>query len=1485
MNNDSIPWKLLNLYFRDNPSFLVTHHIESYNEFFEIGLPRLLKEKNPIHFFKEQQKVTIDKETKFVGYTPPSGIEQPITFEEMDDFFSDESTDEKKMRWDKARKSGPLKTLQSEEYRYQAELYIGGIDGSKIYYGKPIIYNKDSKDKFMYPNEARLKNFTYSFTIHYDIDINFILYLPLNDGSDKHVIQHHSITLEKIYMGKFPIMLRSNLCILNGLSPQVRHNMGEDSSDVGGYFIIDGKEKVIVSQEKFADNMLYIQKDPNDIESYSAKIRSVSEDASKPVRTLSVKIIKETASLSNGQIVVSIPNVRKPVPLFILMRALGIISDKEIIKHCILDLDNYSHYLPSLRASIHDAGPIFTQQAALKYIVTLTKGKTESHAIQILMVYFLPHMGELNFKQKALYLGYVVKRLLKVVHNEEKPTNRDSYKYKRLEITGTLIYDLFREYYTKQQKNIFLQMDSEYFYTVKKNVSSYQNKEFINLINDNQTKIFSNRIVEDGFRRAFKGDWGSEAHTKKPGALQDLSRLSYFSTLAQMRKTNTPIGSDGAKVTAPRFIDSTQWGIICPIHSPDGGNTGLHNHLTIMAYVTKRLSGYPFIEYLKQTGFNMQLLEECSIDYIANITKIFVNGAWIGVTPTPENMREQLILHRRNGLFSVFISITWDIDKNEIHILTDAGRPCHPLFHINGNSYSFEKDKILDMIENKTLRWNDCLMGTAKKSIQIDITNDNIYPVSICNKGQDLRETGAIIEYLDTHEMESAMLAKSTDNKDTFILKKITHTEIDSSVILSMMANQIILPSTNPYPRNAFSCGQSKQAVSMFHTNFQNRMDKTSILLNCGQNPLVRSRYFEPITQNQHPYGVNAIVAIACYSGYNVEDSIIINKSALDRGIFRTTYFNVYEATEETTKVGNMEIRSNFMDINNNDVIGLKPGYDYSHLDTDSGLIGENILIDEKTIIIGKAVNSFTSSDSYVDESIGTKKGQAGYVDKSFMTEGENGKRLAKVRIRHDRIPAIGDKFCSRAGQKGTIGIILNEEDMPYTEDGIRPDIIVNPHALPSRMTVGHLVEVLIGKVAAINGGLGDCTAFANKGPKEQRFGEILTANNYNSTGNEILYNGMTGEQMETEIYIGPTYYLRLKHMVKDKINFRARGPRTALTRQTVQGRSNDGGLRIGEMDRDAIICHGMSHFMYESMMERGDKYYMAICNNTGTIAVYNEDKDIFLSPMSDGPLQFSEALDGTLNIVPISKYGKTFSIVKVPYAFKLLYQELQAMNVQMRIITADNVEQLTNTGHSDNLFKLTGLNSFIEQIDANTEKITGIKKIVLPNMSPLSPGIDPFNFNDTAPQIDPTDPGTTGFAPVFAPEFTPMTSEFTPMTSEFTPMTPEVVPMTPDVAPMTPDVAPMTPDVAPMTPDVAPMTPDVAPMTPEVGPPIPGVEITPSSLELPPLLVPLDELKPGDINRKIIEPMFDKDLELLKTKPEDEKQEDDNGDDIKKIE
>jgi hypothetical protein len=557
------------------------------------------------------------------------------------------------------------------------------------------------------------------------------------------------------------------------------------------------------------------------------------------------------------------------------------------------------------------------------------------------------------------------------------------------------------------------------------------------------------------------------------------------------------------------------------------------------------------------------------------------------------------------------------------------------------------------------------------------------------NAIDELIAKGGIIDYLDTSETESSLIAIYSEQ----ITKFTSHCEIHPSLLLGVMGNQIVFPESNQLPRDLFSCGQSKQAVSLYNSNYQNRIDKMGVVLNNGQIPLVKSRYLKYIFNEEHTCGINAIVAIGSYGGYNVEDSILFNEGSIKRGMFNTTYFNMYEAREESSKVAGTNIDSKFVNIESKTVFGKKPGYDYSYLD-EHGLIRENTPLDDKKVVIGKVTNNINTADTFIDASITPKKGQLGYVDKAFITEGEEGFRIAKVRIREERIPAQGDKFCSRCGQKGTVGLIIPEENMPFTAEGIRPDLIINPHALPSRMTIGQLVETLMGKACAHYGGFGDCTAFVNKGPKHTLFGTLLRNIGYSSTGNEIMYSGESGEQLNMEFFIGPCYYMRLKHMVKDKINYRAQGPRTALTRQTVQGRANDGGLRIGEMERDGIIAHGATAFLKESMLTRGDDYYIAICNTTGTIAIYNESKNIFISPFADGPLKFSENFENSMNLEVISKYGKSFSIVRVPYCFKLLMHELQVMNIQMRIITEENIDQLTSMNYAKTIenLKLTKL-------------------------------------------------------------------------------------------------------------------------------------------------------------------------------------------------
>jgi len=1314
--DEKIIWDIIDCYFRDNPQSLVRHHIESYNDFFKEDIFRIFKEMNPVTIVSK--------------------------FDE-----------------------------RSKEYKLKCNLYFGGKSGRRVYFAKPTIYDGENPH-YMFPNEARLRNMTYAITIHYDVEVEILNMLDENedpiiyddngvdcdeeekrftnakknkefleniaksDGKehiheskkekqpfapmsvnehgemlenlrksvDEKGVQRHCFTLDKILLGRFPIMVQSDLCILSGLPKEMRFNMGECKNDVGGYFIINGKEKTVIPQEKFGDNMLRISKSTNPDFLYSAEIKSVSENASKPVRSLRMDMVAPTKQYSNKNIVINIPNVRAPVPLFIVFRALGVLTDKEIIHTCLLDMNKYENLMDDFIPSIHDAGPVMTQLNALQYIAQLAKYKTVENALLILSDYFLPHIGETNFVEKAYFLGYMAKRLLLVANGLESPIDRDSYRYKRIELTGTMIYQLFREYFKIQSKSIYVTFEKILY----NDQTNYKNR-LDHLILRNYQTVFKDRIVETGFKKAFKGNWGSAEHTKRIGAVQDLNRLSFNSALSHLRKTNLQMDS-GAKLVGPRILNGSQWGLLDPIDTPDGGNIGLHKQLSLLSYVSRHVSRDLMVNWLKENTV-LQMLENCTPDMLSVLTKVFVNGYWAGSVQNAIPVINKIKLFRRLGLIPLYISVCFDVKQNAIMIFTDGGRLCRPIFYKDDAT---EEMSYMNL-KNHKFNWDKLVSGFSNKKENIVRRFDGFYKAdelydikvsSISDFQKEFKNKKAILDYLDPNEEETSLIAFKPE---THLLKKYTHCEIHESLIFGMMCNMIIYPHHNPATRNSFSCGQSKQAVSLYHTNYNMRMDKTAVILNQGQKPLVKSRYLEYITNEENSYGENAIVAIACYTGYNVEDAVLINEGALKRGLFRTTYFSVYETHEEKIKTDDHLVEKKFTNIENKmeNMTGVKLGYDYSKLDN-QGLVKEGTEITDETIIIGMTSN-IPGSDKLTDHSETTKKGQLGIVHKTFITDGEEGTRIAKVKIREERIPAIGDKMASRSGQKGTIGMIIPEQNMPFTKDGIRPDIIINPHAIPTRMTIGQLVECIVGKACLHNGYHGDCTAFNSNGNQLADFQKILAKSGMHSSGNDILYNGMTGEQIESEIFMGPTYYMRLKHMVKDKVNFRARGPMTQLTRQPVSGRANDGGLRIGEMERDSIISHGATEFLKESMLVRGDQYYMAVCNKTGGIAIYNPDRNMFMSPLADGPLKYVDSFDKTsTNIEHVTKFGRSFSVVRIPYVFKLFLQELQTINVKMAIITEDNVNQFDNMNFSKNISLLTNkreLEGVIEDISKDMNK------------------------------------------------------------------------------------------------------------------------------------------------------------------------------------
>ena len=1329
--NEQIVWKIIDAYFHDNPQALVNHHVESYNDFLDKGIFQIFREKNPLTWMHNSQ------------------------YDE---------------------------TLQ--DYRSKCTMYMGGKDGSKIYFGKPVIYDQN-QPHYMFPNESRLRNITYAMTIHYDIEIEFLNILPADslesitegdfstmkggdDSEDENeniggehvqnggapkppkkskgvpaitpsdaknireyisetvnkdpktgiIYQKRVLKLDRVYLGKFPIMVQSHFCILHGVPKETRFSMGECKNDPGGYFIVDGKEKVVIPQEKFADNMLYIRKGNADTDYlYSAEIKSVSENVTKPVRTLSIHWVSPTPKFSMKNIVVNIPNVRKPVPLFILFRALGILSDREILSTIFLDIEKYTDQLDLFIPSIHDAGLIYSQRNAIEHIGYLTKGKKYYYGLEVLADYFLPHVGETNYREKAFYLGYMVFRMISVHLGWELPTDRDNFKYKRLELVGKLMHDLFSEYYNLQLKRIHLAFERQ----LNLNEGNYADN-LPKLIQDFQRDVFreEGRIVEDGFKKAFKGNWGAYSHTKRIGVIQDLNRLSFNTMISHMRKTNLPIDSS-LKLVGPRLLHNTQWGFIDPVDTPDGGNIGIHKNLSIATIISRGYSREPMIEWLREM-VGMRLTTDHVPFELISTTKIFVNGFWAGCIMDPISTVQKIRTYRRNSMLPMDTSVTFDFKLNTIFIYTDAGRWCRPIFYTDeGGRLSCMRKEILPKLSShESLVWEQITQGFQPKKSNTSFLFQTHLSDRYDGIGESLEQDQskltvflkdqAIVDYIDNNETEHAYIALNYEqfltSQSSTKKSQYTHCEIHESLILGVMGNQIAFAETNPLPRDLFSCGQSKQACSLYHTNYQMRMDKTATVLHYGQIPLVKPRYNTYINREENSYGFNAIVAVACYTGYNVEDAILINAGSLARGMFRTTYFSSYSAHEErgdpnSAPPGTAPIDKLFTNIENvsNTIVGLKPGFDYSQLDS-TGLVREGTYVNEKSILIGMTSTPSSgggggSDGRCGDLSIGPKKGQIGYVDKTYMTEGDAGERIAKVRVREDRIPAIGDKFASRVGQKGTIGMVIPECDMPFTKNGMRPDIIINPHALPSRMTVGQLIESLTGKACTMYGNFGDCTAFGQKGNKITNFGRMLQSQMeqeygndaaYESYGNEILYNGMTGEQMESSIFMGPVFYMRLKHMVKDKQQSRCLGPRSALTKQPVGGRANDGGLRIGEMERDSLVGHGAMTFLNESMMERGDKYYMAICNQSGLLAIYNPTKNLFMSPMSDGPLKFfgEHLRDATqLRMETVTKFGRNFSIIEIPYALKLMMQELQAINVYMRVITEDNIHQLESLSYS----------------------------------------------------------------------------------------------------------------------------------------------------------------------------------------------------------
>ena len=1125
------------------------------------------------------------------------------------------------------------------------------IEFGQVYLSKPTMTEADGSTQPMFPNEARLRNLTYAAPLYVDMRKRIV---EVTSGGEERELDVEE--LNKAFIGRVPIMLHSQFCVLHGLNERDLVDLGECPYDQGGYFVVGGSEKVLIAQERMATNLVYVfSKSPPSPHSIVAEIRSIADRSCPMVASGQVPFttsapsalyVKLTAKSTNQQqhIRVSIPYIRQDIPIVILFRALGIVSDRDIMEHICYDLNDQA-MLEMMKPCLEEAFVIQDQLVALDFIgkrgmtVGATKEKRIRYARDILQREFLPHIGTSGFVEtrKAFFLGYIVNRVLQAALERRPLDDRDHYGKKRLDLAGPLFGNLFRVLFRKLTKDIgrYLQKCID------------GGREF------HLSLAVRSSTITSGLKYSLAtGNWGEQrkAGSARAGVAQVLNRLTYASSLSHLRRVNTPIGREG-KLAKPRQLHNTHWGMVCPAETPEGQACGLVKNLALMSYISVGSNPIPILRFLEEWA--MENLEEISPSVIAEATKIFLNGVWIGVHRDPEHLVKTLKRLRRCKDISDEISMVLSGRDRELRLATDAGRCCRPLFVVDeaAQQLVITPDTVLQIHQREVTGFDwSRLVGSG------------------------------MIEYIDVEEEETIMVGMTLDDLshsrdfyrnvrlgkpvgDAFV-PRYTHCEIHPSMILGICASIIPFPDHNQSPRNTYQSAMGKQAMGIYATNYQLRMDTMANILFYPQKPLVTTRAMEYLHFRELPAGQNAVVAIACYTGYNQEDSVIMNQSAIDRGLFRSLYLRTY--MDQERKLGgsasfdhshdqSAALTETFSKPSRDYVLRMRAGSSYDKLDVD-GLVSPGVRVVGDDIIVGKVVPLTAISDelgtrgashTHRDASTPLKSTEQGIVDQVMLTTNSEGFRFTKVRVRSTRIPQMGDKFASRHGQKGTVGIVYRQEDMPFTALGITPDIIINPHAIPSRMTIGHLIEALMGKVAALTGEEGDATPFTDV--TVDAISMALRRCGFQQRGFEVLYNGHTGRKLNAQIFLGPTYYQRLKHMVDDKIHARARGPVQILTRQPVEGRSRDGGLRFGEMERDCMISHGTSAFLRERLMEVSDAYQVHVCEQCGLMAVANLKR-------------------GTVEC-RVCKTHTSISQVRLPYAFKLLCQELMSMNIAPRLM------------------------------------------------------------------------------------------------------------------------------------------------------------------------------------------------------------------------
>lgn len=1068
------------------------------------------------------------------------------------------------------------------------EFYLKYLD---IRVGHKSTSSPGTKEVILPPHECRLRDLTYSAPVYVDVEYT----------RGRKIIMHKDLEI-----GRMPVMLRSNKCLLDGLTDSQMAQFDECPIDPGGYFVVNGTEKVMLIQEQLSKNRIIVEADEK------KGIVQASVTSSTHERKSKTYVITK-----NSKIYLKHNSISEDVPIVIILKAAGITSDLEIMQ---LICGNDPNFQDLFVINFEEAAKleVFSQQQALYYLGRRVKTVRRAGAaklsqlqegIEAIATTIVAHLTvvDLQFREKALYIAMMARRVVMTMHNPKMVDDRDYVGNKRLELAGQLMSLLFEDLFKKFNSDFKANIDK-----ILKKPS--RTSEFDALLSIN---IHSNNITQGMNRAISTGNWSLKRFKmERAGVTHVLSRLSYISALGMMTRISSQF-EKSRKVSGPRALQPSQFGMLCTSDTPEGEACGLVKNLALMTHITTDDEEDPVRKLCYALGCEHYLEIDSATLHSPGNYGVYLNGTIIGTTRLPTKFVTDFRRLRRSGKISEFISIYANLHQTAVHIATDGGRICRPLIIVEDNKPRVTAKHLKKLLEGE---W-----------------------------GFDEFLDRGLVEYLDVNEENDLLIALSEQNLES-LSHSFTHLEIEVFTVLGAVAGLIPYPHHNQSPRNTYQCAMGKQAIGVIAYNQFRRIDTLLYFMVYPQQPMVKTKTLDLIQYDKLPAGQNATVAVMSYSGYDIEDALVLNKASIDRGYGRcqtvrktTTHLKRYpNHTKDIVSGMRVDDEGN-------------PIFPHKSLGPDGlGEIGARV--ENGQIYVNKCVptnagesvlgqpEAVEGAESHRETPAYYRAPEPSYVDQVMMSVSDNDQALIKVLLRQTRRPELGDKFSSRHGQKGVCGIIVQQEDLPFNDDGISPDIIMNPHGFPSRMTVGKMIELISGKAGVLNGLLEYGTCFG--GSKLEDMSKILVDKGFSYSGKDMLYSGITGECLQAYIFFGPIYYQKLKHMVLDKMHARARGPRAVLTRQPTEGRSRDGGLRLGEMERDCVIAYGASQLLFERLMLSSDAFDVDICNQCGLMG-YNS---------------WCATCRSSEFIVKMT----------IPYAAKLLFQELISMNIAPRLRLGD---------------------------------------------------------------------------------------------------------------------------------------------------------------------------------------------------------------------